>query len=96
MLTANRHDPGMSARGQRAPEVAVRRRIWQQEKKDVIQKSDKARSLRHYCGNLDLVNYNSHSDRIVQSHELSYHLGQRQCQLYMSSAIPGKIQVLSM
>ena len=35
-LTVNRHDPGMSARGQRAPEVAVQcmptEEIWRQEK----------------------------------------------------------------
>jgi len=36
MLTVKRHDPGMSARGQRAPEVAVQcmpmEEIWRQEK----------------------------------------------------------------
>ena len=39
--------------------------------KDAIEKFDRARSLRHCCGNLDTVNYNSRSDRIVLSHELS-------------------------
>jgi len=70
--------------------------------KDVIEKSNTARSLRHCCGNLD-TGYNSRSDRIVPSQELSLSFlttwfcqRQRQYQLYMSSAIPGKIQVLSM
>ena len=58
MLTVNRHDPGMSARGRRAPEVAVQcmptEEILAAKKgKDVIEKSNTARSLRHCCGNLD-------------------------------------------